>query len=82
MKKVVLLNDALANEPKFLTMKHSDSHNKYGHHVEEHLRRMAKLKGFRLIGKMDPYDARCIVKFKAKPISKTSDPSKKETECG
>ena len=41
---------------------------------------MDKLKGFRLMGKMDPYDSCGIVQAKSKPISETSDLSKKATE--
>ena len=37
-----------ANEPHLLTMRHRNSHHKLGHHGEECLQRIAKLKGFML----------------------------------
>ena len=74
--------DALLSEPKLPTMSYSDAHHKWGHHGEERLRKMAKLKGLRLIGKMEPCNACGIVKVKAKPISTVSDINKKATDVG
>ena len=81
-KKTISFKEDLVSEPKLPAMKYSDAHHKWGHHGEERLRKMAKTKGLRLIGKMEPCDACGIVKVKAKPISTTSDPSKKATDVG
>ena len=81
-KKTISFKEALVSEPKLPAMKYNDAHHKWGHHGEERLRKMAKTKGVRLTGTMDPCDACGIVKVKAKPISTTSDPNKKATDVG
>ena len=75
-------NNAVSNEPKLLTMQHSNSYHKWARHGEECLRKMAKLKYFKLMGNMDPCDTCSTVKAKANHISNISNPRKRVIEVG
>ena len=57
-------------------------HDKFGHFGEARLRKMAKMKGFKLTGEIVPCDACGIVKSKAHPILKSSNPDSKATKVG
>ena len=81
-KPKVTFKDALVDEPKLLPYPMNEAHDKWGHFGEKRLRKMATLKGFRLVGKITACDACGLVKTKASPIAKSSPDEKKAKEVG
>jgi hypothetical protein len=81
-KSKVTFRDALVDEPKLLPYPMNEAHNKWGHFGEMTLRKMATLKGLRLVGNFTACDACGLIKTKASPIAKSSPDEKKAKEVG
>ena len=81
-KRKVTLKDVLVDEPKLLPFLMNEAHDKWGHFGEARLRKMATLKGLRLVGNFTACDACGLIKTKASPIAKSSSDEKKAKEVG
>ena len=81
-KPKVTFKDTLVDESKLLPFSMNDAHDRWGHFGEARLRKMATLKGLRLVGKLTACDACGLIKTKASPIAKSSPDEKKSKEVG
>ena len=75
-------NDHIAIQDNLEAMSINDAHSEWGFRREKRPHNMVKLKGFRFLRKLKPYDSVRLIKNRAKPVSTVTDLPKKASNAG